>query len=339
MNILLSSVGRRTYLVEYFQQALQGRGQVIAVNSSADAPGMLAADVAITVPVAKTPGYADLLLDICRQHQVKLFCSLHDWEAPYLAAAKAKFLRAGIIPVLPELEIVQVCLDKFRTAQFARSLGIPVPACFVEAAAACQALEAGELRLPLLLKPRWGQGSIAMRKVYRAAELQSALDFIHTELQQSGLAYLAGADQEQQVLIQQFVQGQEYGVDIVNDLQGNFAACFVKQKLAMRSGETDVAETVICPTIEKLAKKISAATKHPGNLDADFFITASGEVQLLELNPRFGGGYPFSHLAGANVPAALIAWAEEKTPDPQWLQIKPGVRSFKDLVPKIIPQK
>jgi hypothetical protein len=43
------------------------------------------------------------------------------------------------------------------------------------------------------------------------------------------------------------------------------------------------------------------------------------------MNPRFGGGYPFSHIAGANLPAALMAWADSEAADPEWLTIEPNV--------------
>lgn len=331
MNILLSSVGRRSYLVEYFKEALRGKGLVIATNTVAETTGMFSADVAEVVPPAKDNGFIDALLDICRRHDVQLLCSLHDWEAPYIARNKSRFLAEGVIPVVPEPHIVDMCLDKYQTAVFSEALGVPFPKCFIKVDAAVKALDSGELEYPLLLKPRWGQGSIAMRKVHSRDELEPAYALIHAQLNDDGLSYLAGSEQNRQVLIQQFVKGQEYGVDMVNDLNGNFAACFVKHKFAMRSGETDAAETVCVPKIKEFGSRIAKATKHPGNMDADFFISADKQVYLLELNPRFGGGYPFSHMAGANIPAALVAWAEGLQPDPSDLVCEIGVKGYKDI--------
>ena len=58
---------------------------------------------------------------------------------------------------------------------------------------------------------------------------------------------------------------------------------------------------------------------------------------MLELNPRFGGGYPFSHVAGANLPAALIAWATGKPVDPSWLRVAPNIMSSKCA--RLVPHK
>ena len=44
MNVLLTCVGRRNYMVEYFREALNGRGQVYAANSYAETAGMAVAE-------------------------------------------------------------------------------------------------------------------------------------------------------------------------------------------------------------------------------------------------------------------------------------------------------
>ena len=78
----------------------------------------------------------------------------------------------------------------------------------------------------------------------------------------------------------------------------------------MRSGETDKAVSVIDVEFSKIAKMIGDATKHLGNMDCDFFVT-NNKVYFLEMNPRFGGGYPFSHEAGIDTPSIYLAWLND----------------------------
>jgi carbamoyl-phosphate synthase large subunit len=132
--------------------------------------------------------------------------------------------------------------------------------------------------------------------------------------------------------------GVEYGVDVVNNLNGEFACCFVKEKRGMRFGETDAAVTVEDSEIAAAAMLIAARLRHVGLLDIDI-IHHQDRVYLLEMNPRFGGHYPFSHLAGANVPAALIAWAQGLEADPDCLRVSPRVEGCKDIVPVLVDDK
>ena len=96
----------------------------------------------------------------------------------------------------------------------------------------------------------------------------------------------------------------------------------------MRAGETDKAITVESPELIELGMRIGARLKHIGNLDCDVFVSESG-IYVLEMNPRFGGGYPFSHFAGADLPSTLLAWLEGKEPKAEWLQVRPNIFSAK----------
>jgi carbamoyl-phosphate synthase large subunit len=257
--------------------------------------------------------------------------SLHDWEAPYIAAARDRFVEIGVIPVIPSPDVVHLCLDKFRTWRFMRQADVLSPATFLPLEEAEAALDSGEIAFPLIVKPRFGQGSIELQKVEDREELRCAYALVASRLRRGGRSPFLRDGENGEVMVQACIEGREYGVDIINDLEGDFVTAFVKRKFAMRSGETDVAETASVPAIAAAARKIAGLTRHPGILDADFFLDREGRPWLLEMNPRFGGGYPFSHAAGANVPAALIAWAEGREPDRSLLQVRLGVRAFKAI--------
>lgn len=330
MNILLSSVGRRSYLVRYFQKALNGHGQVIATNSHADATGMLVADRAIVVPPAIDNAFIEILLEICRTYNVRLLCSLHDWEAPFIANTALQFERLGVIPVVSSIHVLNRCLDKYATFEFGLHENIRVPKTALGLSDAWEMLKKGRMNFPLMIKPRRGQGSIAIETVYTENELRAAFLLAQHKISSMESNNLLVKSGEENLIIQEVISGVEYGLDVVNDLKGGFAACFIKRKLSMRSGETDAAEMVDIPELGFFGRLIGERLKHIGILDVDVIVDQDGPC-LLEANPRFGGHYPFSHEAGADIPAALIAWANGSTPDPAWLKVVPGVRCFKEI--------
>ena len=156
---------------------------------------------------------------------------------------------------------------------------------------------------------------------------------MHTEIFDTYLKYESAEDVDNSIIIQEIIKGQEYGIEILNDLDGNFVTCVAKKKIAMRSGETDVAEIVDNTPFLDLAKKISQSLKHVANLDVDCFVTEDGRVYVLEMNCRFGGQYPFSHNAGVDFPKQIISWLEGALTNTNYITPQVGVKSCKDLVP------
>lgn len=325
---MLTCAGRRNYLVRYFQDALAGKGRVYAADASPDAPAMQEADRAIVTPRVDEPAYIDFLLHLCRSNDIGMVVSLNDLELPVLAAAKARFADIGVVAVVSSPEVVDIAFDKWRTALFLESCGLHACQTHLTLADARRAIQEGRLAFPLVVKPRWGSASISVEVVRDRDELELAFRLTCQRVAQSFLAGASAADPTRCVMIQECLAGDEYGLDVVNDLQGNTVAVFAKKKLAMRAGETDRAITVENIALQETGWTIGRHLRHVGNLDCDVFLTPAGP-QVLELNPRFGGGYPFSHVAGANVPAAILAWAENRAPDPGWLKVRPGVRAAK----------
>ena len=334
MNVLLSAVGRRAYLVNYFKEVVHPLGgKVFATNTIAEATGFLAADRSWVVPPsAEEEAFVSTLVRICRENQVRLLFSLHDWEAPVIARYRQRFLDVGTIPVMGSAEVLATCLDKYATARLAQRLGIPVPRTFLSLQEVERALDR-DLAFPLIVKPRWGQGSVGLYRVYSVEELRAAYQL--SDLLARRVAEVCpGIDISQpQVLIQACIIGEEHGCDIVNDLDGKFRKAFVKRKFDMRSGETDIAESVSRPDIAEYGKRIAEWSRHLGCMDSDFIVDRDNVAYLIELNPRFGGGYPFTHCAGANIPLACVRWASgNRDETDSWCSAyKLGVRTYKEI--------
>lgn len=329
MNVLITCAGRRNYLINCFQEALLGEGLVFAVDSSAHAPSLQDTDQAFIIPSIEHPDYVDSLVSICQDHQVRLLMPVHDLELPILAKARDRFLSIGTIPLVSSPEIVEACFDKWQYQQLLASYGLIAPQTYLSIQEAEEAIAHGSLNFPLLLKPRWGTTSLEIQTVADVEELELTYRLIQKRLATSSLAQFNIADPERCILIQEKLHGREYGLDIINNLEGQYVGCLVREKLRMLSGQTDRAIAVVSESLEKLGAAIGENLHHIGSLDCDVIITDQG-CYVIDLNPRIGGGYPFSHCAGANLPAVLMAWATGKPHNPQWLEIQPTLISRYD---------
>ena len=218
--------------------------------------------------------------------------------------------------------VIDIAFDKYKTAQWVTSLGLNAPKTYVRLADVKAALAADEISFPLFLKPRWGSGSIGLATVDDIEELDMIYKLLFKKIKKTIIATASVGDEY--IMSQEKLTGNEFGLDVMNDLQGNNVGVSVKQKLAMRAGETDKAITVDLPVVREMGIVIARNLKHIGNLDVDIMQRANGDYCVLELNPRFGGGFPFSYEAGVNLPKAIIMWLSGETVDPKILRPEYG---------------
>ena len=313
MNILFTFAGRRTYLLKYFKENMQPGDKVVATDMQLSAPALQVADVKLQVPAVYAKDYIDRTLEICKEQQIDALISLNDLELPILAEQKKRFEEIGVKVIVSDPEVIDICFDKYKTAQWIVKQGLNAPKTYVSLTEAKAALAAGEISFPLFLKPRWGSGSIGLETVDDMDELEMVYSLLFKKVKKTILATASVGDEY--IMIQEKLTGNEYGLDVMNDLEGNYVAVAVKQKLAMRAGETDKAVTVDLPEVREIGAVIGKNLKHIGNLDVDIMQRDNGDYCVLELNPRFGGGFPFSYEAGVNLPKAMMEWLRGKQTD------------------------
>ena len=329
MNILLTSVGRRAYMVKYFKEAVGENGQVHACNSDDKTVAFHYADRSVISPLIYDDSYIPFLLNYCKENKIDMLLSLFDIDLLVLAKNKDKFKEIGTSVIVSEKELIEVCNDKWKTYEFLKENGFNVPKTYLTLEDTINALDRGEISYPVIVKPRFGCGSIALS----IAEDEMALLYYFRRntrtINKSYLKYESAAV-EDKIIYQECLRGQEYGADIINDLKGDFQTAIVKKKIAMRAGETDIAKIVDEPEIFKEVCRLGKLTKHIGNMDIDVFFV-EGKTYILEMNARFGGGYPFSHIAGCNLPKALVAWHKNEKIEKSLLEAEVGTTAYKEL--------
>ena len=313
MNILFTCVGRRTYLIQYFKNNLQKEDKIFAVDMQLSAPALQVADVKIQVPDVYANNYIEVLLNICKTNKINAIISLNDLELPILSKNIAEFNKIGVTMIVSTPDVIDICFDKYKTFLWIQSLGLKAPKTYLHLKDVKQALAVNEISFPLFIKPRWGSGSIGLESIENMEELNLYYCLLKKKLKKTILANVSKGNEY--ILIQEKLTGSEYGIDVINDLKGNYITTCMKQKLAMRSGETDKAIIVNIPEIKKIGETIGHNLKHISNLDVDIMQRANGDYCVLEMNPRFGGGFPFSYEAGVNLPKAIIEWLKGNTID------------------------
>lgn len=282
MNFLILAAGTRNKVVQYFKRTFDGVGTVVATDASTLGPAIYEADKYYIVPPITEPGYIDKILEICKKEQISGVLSLIDPELSLLAANKEKFEALGVTIIGSSYELCEMALDKMQMYRWLKGHGYNCARSWMDKDEFYKAVEAGEITYPVFVKPYRGSASISISKVYDKETVD--LLFAH----------------EDDLMIQEFLDGQEIGADVYIDLiSGEVVSIFTKKKIKMRAGETDKAVSFKDPVLFELIEKFVKEAGYRGQIDIDIF-EINGEYYISEVNPRFGGGYPHAYECGVD---------------------------------------
>ncbi|NNK88866.1 MAG: ATP-dependent carboxylate-amine ligase, partial [Flavobacteriaceae bacterium] len=149
-NILFTCAGRRNYLINYFKEALNGKGLVLAADQDPTAAALIDADKAIILPSFSESHYLDALLKACLDNEVSAIISLNDHELPLLADNRKIFEDQGIRILVSDSEVIDITYDKWKTHNFLISNGFNSPKSYLNYEDVIAAIEAGELDFPIV---------------------------------------------------------------------------------------------------------------------------------------------------------------------------------------------
>lgn len=282
-NLLFCSVGRRGRLLRDVKETIGKTGLIVGTDNKSTAPALQFCDRQYVVPRITDPGYVDILLDICRENDVKAVTTLIDPEIEILAANSDRFREIGVIPLCPAKQSAVYCFDKYELFKYCREKGIRTPLTFHDWDEFKAALADGRISFPVFMKPICGSGSVGAHKV-------------HT-LEQAEADWNSG---EHDYIIQELMTGGDCDADVyVDTISHKAVAAFSKHKIETRIGGASKTISFKDPKLFAFIEEVCSVFEFNGPLDMDFFIK-DGEYYLSEINPRFGGAYLHAYGAGVD---------------------------------------
>lgn len=307
MRVLLTSSGRRVSLLRAFKRAVSTEpgGKVFAADLDPTAPTLLTADNAYVLPPIDSECYLTELMHVCVHERVNVVVPLIDPELLVLANAKARFLSAGVVLAVSDLECVRVANDKLLTYQCFSDLGVPSVST-ITVDEAVEALDVGSLRFPVVVKPRDGSAGKAVSICKNQFELRCA------------------AVRVPNPIVQEFIEGVEVTIDVLGDGRGSMLGLVPRKRLKVRAGEVERGVTVDDALFRRWVELIVKSLKPFGPINIQCFVNERG-VKFSELNARFGGGYPLADAAGARFPEMLLELARGRVPPARIGQYERGL--------------
>jgi carbamoyl-phosphate synthase large subunit len=297
-TILFSSAGRRVALINNFRNAAKALGieaRIVAADMNPSwSPACLTADIACKVVRCTSVDFIPQMLEICHKHNIKLIVPTIDTELLVYAENSALFKEIGTKIHISDSNFVAAARDKEATFRILRNNHIPVP----ESWNAHDLAKAEKIPFPLFLKPKGGSGSKGISFVFSIKELREKIG------------------SREDWLAQEVCTGQEYTINCFYNREGVCVSCVPHLRKFVRDGEVCFAVTERVPEFSSIAHQFSQIFQGIwGCICFQGFKNEDGNIQVFEINARFGGGYPICDYAGGTFARWILQDVIGITPD------------------------
>ena len=285
-NILITSAGKRVALTRYFKETLSRfypEAKVFTTDLNPQmAPAGYVSDGCFQVPRVTDEDYPATLRRICEENGVGMVIATIDTELLLLADLKADFARRGIHVMVSDRAFVEICRDKRHTETFFERHGIRVP----------KEVDKYHPTFPLFAKPYDGSLSANLHYIKTADELTPDI------LADPKLLFMEYIDKKVY---------KEYTVDMYFGRDHRVKCIVPRDRIEIRAGEINKGRAVKNEILTFLKEKMGRVEGCVGCICVQlFFNHETKDMVGIEINPRFGGGYPLSYMAGGNFPELLI---------------------------------
>ena len=288
--------------------------RVVGTDADPNSTGLTRVDAGHRVPLASSPEYLPVILELCARHGIRALFHGTEPEMGVFSEQRASFERLGIYVPVNSPGVLRVCQNKIETVRFLREHGFPAPRSWaVDAPSALDEIDS----FPVVLKPAVGGGGSA--NVFIAQQRDELLAFGHYLLKQyarvSIQEYVGTPDTEFTVGVLFAADGSLLNSIAVRRLITNSIS--LRVRVPNRSGRAELGSTLVIssgisqgevgrwPEVTSQCERIAQALNPTAPINIQCRVV-DGTVVPFEINPRFSGTTSIRALAGYNEPDVLI---------------------------------
>jgi len=311
LRVLVTGAGGPAAIAAMKSLSADPSVELLAADMDAWAAGLYLVPAAARtlIPAGAAPEFTDVVLARCRALGVNVVLPTVDAELRPLARARALFTAVGIDLLLAPADALDVILDKLALAQRCDGV-VRVPRTELFGPDVDPAL----LTYPVIVKPRTGSGSRGIITVGSAADL-------------------AALERSPALIVQEFLPGDEYSIDVLADASGHVIASVPRLRARVDSGVSVGGQTVRDEELSSFGRAVAQATGITYVANVQCKRDAAGRPALLEVNPRMPGTLGLTIASGVDMPRlALAALLGQPLPEEMDFRERAVVRFLDELV-------
>lgn len=254
-------------------------GQIVSTDSDPLSAGFFLSDSYYVVPIVSDKSFIDVLIKIIKKNDIKVLMPSSGYDIYQYSIHNQLLSEMGVKAVVSRKEVLDVCQDKLLSF---KKLSNRFPFAF-------STLYFEQIdKFPVISKPRFGKGSKDIIKI------EDLIDLKYVTAKYNNMIF------------QEYLPGDEYSVDVLSDLNENPLIAIPRIRIQTKAGISVKGKIYRNQYIENLCMDLAKHLGIKGPCVIQLKQSESGELKIIEINPRFGGGTFFSTLAGINFPALIL---------------------------------
>jgi len=280
-------------------------GRIVSTDAERLSAGLYLADAFRVVPRAKDPAFFPAVRRLIEDEHIGIIFPTSGFDIYEFARHKRELEAMGVVVAMSDADAMTTCENKWQF--YLKTQGVfPLP-------------ETGRdaktwNRFPCFVKPVFGKGS---RDTHRCATREE-LEF----------HMLPARD----MLIQEYLPGEEYTVDVLSDLSGAPLLAVPRARLETKDGISSKGRVFHDEEMERLCLDLARHLGLKGPTCMQLKRDDAGRPKFMEVNPRIGGGSMFTTLAGVNIPILLLRLIDGMELAPQKAKEIVVLRYYEEVV-------